>query len=119
MRTSSNSFGSKCSSVYVRWRTPGPANGATCLEHGVPQVGHRGRLSTRELFRLPSLQRHKLASCVSPPGCVPTFYEDGNNAFGNDILRWVVVGAALLSGLISGQMLGVAIANRAARDYWK
>ena len=34
----------------------------------------------------------------------------------NDILQWVLVAAALLSGLISGQMLAIAIANWAARD---
>jgi uncharacterized membrane protein len=34
----------------------------------------------------------------------------------NDILQWVMFATALLSGLISGQMLAIAIANWAARD---
>jgi hypothetical protein len=36
--------------------------------------------------------------------------------FENDIAQWVLVAAAVLSGLISGQMLAIAIANWAARD---
>lgn len=34
----------------------------------------------------------------------------------NDILQWVLFATALLSGLISGQMLAIALANWAARD---
>lgn len=34
----------------------------------------------------------------------------------NDLLQWVLFATALLSGLISGQMLAIAIANWAARD---